>query len=87
MTSDIYHFKVGTFDCAIVNDGINTYPGPEKLFFENAPRELLAAALKGHNVDLDTWQTWVMPYPSLVIKTIARPSKSSIQLLVHLRRC
>jgi glyoxylase-like metal-dependent hydrolase (beta-lactamase superfamily II) len=29
----------------------------------------LAAALKGHDIDLDTWQTWVMPYPSLVIRT------------------
>jgi glyoxylase-like metal-dependent hydrolase (beta-lactamase superfamily II) len=69
MISDIYRFKVGRFDCAIVNDGTYTYHGPAPLFFENAPRAELAAALKAHAIDLDTWTEYVSPYLSLVVNT------------------
>lgn len=66
---DIYHFKVGTFDCAVVNDGTYAYPQPGKLFFENAPHDQLAAALESYGLDLDTWETYVSCYPSLVVNT------------------
>lgn len=69
MISDLYRFKVGKFDCAIVNDGTYTYSWPGPLFFENAPGAELAAALKAHGTDLDTWAEYVSPYPSLVVNT------------------
>jgi glyoxylase-like metal-dependent hydrolase (beta-lactamase superfamily II) len=69
MNSDLFRFKLGGFDCAIVNDGTYIYQEPGKDLFENAPRESLVAALKRHDIDLDTWQTYASPYPSLVVNT------------------
>jgi hypothetical protein len=47
MNSEVFRFKLGGFDCAIVNDGTYFYQKPGKALFENAPRAALAA-LKGH---------------------------------------
>lgn len=69
MSEDIYRFKVGKFDCAIVNDGFYTYPEPAKVLFENVPSDELASALNKHDIELDSWQEYVSPYPSLVIDT------------------
>lgn len=69
MSNDIYRFTLGEFDCAIVNDGTYVYLDPGPLFFENAPRAELAAALQEYDIDLDTWHEYVSPYPSLVIDT------------------
>jgi glyoxylase-like metal-dependent hydrolase (beta-lactamase superfamily II) len=69
VNTDIYRFEVGKFDCAIVNDGFYAYPHPGETFFENAPHDELAAALKRHGIDLDTWTEYVSPYPSLVVNT------------------
>jgi glyoxylase-like metal-dependent hydrolase (beta-lactamase superfamily II) len=69
MNSEIFHFKVGSFACAIVNDGSYVYHDPGITLFENAPREELAATLKEMGIDLDSWHTYVSPYPSLVVNT------------------
>jgi glyoxylase-like metal-dependent hydrolase (beta-lactamase superfamily II) len=69
MNSEVFRFKLGGFDCAIVNDGTYFYQKPGKALFENAPHAALAAALKGHAIDLDTWQTYASPYPSLVVNS------------------
>jgi glyoxylase-like metal-dependent hydrolase (beta-lactamase superfamily II) len=69
MNSDVFRFKLGNFDCAIVNDGTYTYQEPGAGLFENAPREELAATLKGMGIDLDRWRAYVSPYPSLVVNT------------------
>ena len=69
MNETIFRFKVGQFACAIVNDGTFAYKEPDKVFFENAPRDLLAVALKAHGIDLNTWVEYVSPYPSLVVDT------------------
>lgn len=69
MSQDILRFAVGSLDCLIVNDGTYDYHQPGQLFFENAPRQQLAAALKAHDIDLDTWEVYVSPYPSLVVRT------------------
>ncbi len=69
MDASIYRFKLGKFDCTVVNDGTYSYPQPGKLFFENVPPDRLAAALAEHDIDLDTWDVYVSPYPSLVIET------------------
>lgn len=69
MHANIYPFKVGKFDCVIVNDGTYSYPQPGTLFFEDVPHDRLAAALAEHNIDLDTWDVYVSPYPSLIIDT------------------
>ena len=66
---DWYRFKVGSIDCTIVNDGTYVYPDPGRLFFENAPRDQLAAALNAHGIYLDTWETYVSCYPSLVVES------------------
>ena len=46
MSTDIYRFKVGTFECMAVSDGTHTYappmfPPPTTLLFTNAPKEQL----------------------------------------------
>lgn len=69
MSQDILRFAVGSLDCLIVNDGTYDYHQPGQLFFENAPRQQLAAALKAHDIDLDSWEVYVSPYPSLVVRT------------------
>lgn len=69
MSQEIFRFSVGSLDCLIVNDGTYTYHEPGQLMFENAPRPQLAAALQAHGIDLDTWEAYVSPYPSLVVNT------------------
>ena len=69
MDANIYHFKVGEFDCTIVNDGTYSYPQPGKLLFDDVPLDRLAAALERYDIDLDAWDVYVSPYPSLVIDT------------------
>lgn len=69
MSREIFRFSIGSFDCLIVNDGTYIYHEPGPLMFENAPREQLAAALEAHGIDLDTWEAYVSPYPSLVVNT------------------
>lgn len=69
MNTEHYRFTVGNLQCTIVNDGTYTYKEPGKIFFENAPQDLLSAALHAHGIDLSTWTEYVSPYPSLVVRT------------------
>lgn len=69
MSQEIFRFSVGSFDCLIVNDGTYTYHQPGQFMFENAPRQQLATALLAQGIDLDTWEAYVSPYPSLVVNT------------------
>jgi glyoxylase-like metal-dependent hydrolase (beta-lactamase superfamily II) len=69
MSGDIFRFKVGTFACAIVNDGTYTYQNPGKSLFENAPQEALATALQEYGIELESWTEYISPYPSLVVDT------------------
>ena len=64
-----HEFAVGKFDCAVVSDGSFAYPNPSHLFFFNAEQDELATALERHGIDLDTWETYVSPYPCLLIQT------------------
>ena len=64
-----YHFKIGAFDCTIVNDGTFAYPHPAQSFFANAPQETLQQAMQRHNLIPEDWEVYISPYPSLVINT------------------
>ena len=74
MTTDIYRFKVGDFQCVAVSDGTHTYapptfPPPAIFLFTNAPREQLRQTLGEHNLDPEQWTEWVSPYICLVVNT------------------
>ena len=74
MTTDIYRFKVGDFQCVAVSDGTHTYapptfPPPAIFLFPNAPREQLGQTLGEHNLDPEQWTEWVSPYICLVVNT------------------
>lgn len=69
MNTDSHRFRLGDFECIIVNDGTFAYPHPAQLFFANAPEKSLREVLEKQNLDLETWDQYVSPYPSLVVKT------------------
>jgi len=74
MTTDIYRFKVGDFQCVAVSDGTHTYapptfPPPAIFLFTNAPRERLEETLREHNLYPGQWTEWVSPYICLAVNT------------------
>jgi glyoxylase-like metal-dependent hydrolase (beta-lactamase superfamily II) len=74
MSSEVYRFKVGTFQCMAVSDGTLTYapptfPPPAAFLFANAPRELLDRALREHSIQPEQWVAWVSPYICMVVNT------------------
>jgi glyoxylase-like metal-dependent hydrolase (beta-lactamase superfamily II) len=69
MSDESYRFKLGTFECIVVNDGTFTYPHPAQILFANAPKERLEQVLREHNLDPEQWKEYISPYPSLVIHT------------------
>ncbi len=69
MRSGSYCFKLGTFECIVINDGNFVYPHPAKLFFANAQTHRLNRLLQEHNLDPARWEEYVSPYPVMVINT------------------
>jgi glyoxylase-like metal-dependent hydrolase (beta-lactamase superfamily II) len=69
MNQNSYHFKVGDFNCIVVNDGSLSYTYPAQTHFANAPSDQLAQALRKHNIELDLWDEWISPLPCLLIQT------------------
>lgn len=69
MSQEDYRFKVGDFDCMIVNDGTFAYPHPAQLLFFNAPPARLSEVLREHELDPVGWEHYLSPYPSLLVKT------------------
>jgi len=74
MNTEIYRFKVGTFECIAVSDGTHTYappifPPPATFLFVNAPREHLEQVLRQHNLDPEQWVEWISPYICVVVNT------------------
>lgn len=72
--TEIYRFKVGTFECMAVSDGTLTYapptfPPPATFLFANAPRERLERALSEHRIQPEQWLAWVSPYVCVVVNT------------------
>ena len=63
MNTEIYRFKVGTFECRAVSDGTHAYPYVPA-WFVNAPNERLEQVLREHNLDPEQY---VSPYSCLVI--------------------
>jgi len=69
MSDRSHRFKLGRFECMVVNDGTFAYPHPAQIFFANAPKERLEQVLREHNLDSQQWEQYVSPYLSLVIDT------------------
>ena len=74
MSNEMYHFKIGRFECTAVSDGTLTYtpptfPPPATLLFANAPKERLEQMLLEHNLQPEQWVEWTSPYICLVVKT------------------
>ena len=66
---DRYRFLIGHNRCMIVLDGMRAYAHPARLFFANAPDAQLAETLRGHNLDIQAWNEYLSPYPSLLVET------------------
>jgi glyoxylase-like metal-dependent hydrolase (beta-lactamase superfamily II) len=69
MNQEIHCFNVGDFKCILVNDGYFAYPQPARVFFANAPPELLAKALREQGLEPEHWDQYVSPYSCLIIQT------------------
>ena len=74
MSNEVYHFKVGAFNCMAVSDGTLTYappvfPPPATLLFSNAPSVQLEQTLKHNNMQPDSWTEWKSPYICLLVNT------------------
>ncbi|MEM2127908.1 MAG: hypothetical protein QXH67_06790 [Candidatus Bathyarchaeia archaeon] len=71
MSGEKYFFKVGNFECIVIEDGEHAYPYPAKNvfinFFINASKEGLEQTLREHGLDSEGWKEYVSPYVSLVI--------------------
>jgi glyoxylase-like metal-dependent hydrolase (beta-lactamase superfamily II) len=74
MDTEIYRFKIGTFECMAVSDGTLTYtppafPPPATFLFANASKESLEQVLRKHKLQLEQWVEWTSPYICLVVNT------------------
>ena len=63
-----YHFKLGTFECIVVDDGSFAYPHPAQAFFANAPEDGLPRILREYNLPVP-WEEYVSPYTGLFVNT------------------
>ncbi len=64
-----YKFKIGNFNCLAIKDGTHIYHEPVGILFPDAPKELLALALKRHDIDPDNWTKWRSDYTCLMVDT------------------
>jgi glyoxylase-like metal-dependent hydrolase (beta-lactamase superfamily II) len=66
MSTDQYHFRIGSFDCIAVSDG--DIPGDDvaHMLFKNAPSDLLEHAIYEDN---DQIQNWIEVFTPLIIRT------------------
>jgi glyoxylase-like metal-dependent hydrolase (beta-lactamase superfamily II) len=74
MSTGVYHFEVGAFECLAVSDGTFTYtpprfPPPATLLFCNAPQDSLEQALRQNNIPPEYWTEWISPYICVLVKT------------------
>ena len=74
MNTEIYGFRVGTFECMAVSDGTHSYapptfPPPAISLFLNAPREGVEQVLREHNLQPEQWVEWTSPYICLLVNT------------------
>ena len=72
MSTEVYHFKIGAFECMAVSDGTFTYtpptfPLPATLLFCNAPKERLEQSLRQHNIQPEHWTEWISPYICVLV--------------------
>lgn len=69
MSAERHRFKIGTFECTAISDGVFTYPHPSSLLFVNAPKEHLERKLHARNLQLEQWTEWISPYICLLVNT------------------
>lgn len=69
MSKDRFHFKVGDFDCLVINDG--EMAGKAEMLFLNAPPDELAEALLAYELEPNhlpsTWSCLLVKTPSNVV--------------------
>jgi glyoxylase-like metal-dependent hydrolase (beta-lactamase superfamily II) len=75
MSTEVYPFKVGAFECIAVSDGTYkytppTFPPPAAFLFSNAPRGDLEHTLRQHNIQPEQWAEWISPYICLLVNTV-----------------
>jgi glyoxylase-like metal-dependent hydrolase (beta-lactamase superfamily II) len=63
-----YHFRLGTFECIVVDDGSFAYSHPAQIFFANVPEDDLPQLLREHNLPVP-WEEYVSPYTGLFVNT------------------
>src|SRR5262245_14333528 len=68
MDSQTYRFRVGSFACLAVADGIRVYDDAGELLFANAPEAERSAALLAHGLPTP-WSEWINTYVPLLIDT------------------
>lgn len=69
MTSAVYRFRVGLFDCTTISDGSFAYPAPAQVFFTDAPEGPLQQALCSYGIEPQGWETHVSPFHCLLVNT------------------
>ena len=69
MDAQSFHFRVGAFECIVVNDGSLAYSNPARVHFANAPADRLASDLAAYGLQIDKWTEWISPLLCLVIQT------------------
>ena len=70
MEHESYRFKIGSFECICVSDGIREYPyDPIDWLYPDAPKEPLYKALREQGIEPEGWEQWVSDYTCLAINT------------------
>lgn len=74
MDTELYDFKVGSFECMAISDGNLTYappnfPPPATFLFGNAPKVRLEETLHRHNIQPEHWVEWTSSYTCLIVNT------------------
>ncbi len=74
MNNEVYHFKVGDFECMVISDGVFRYEPPlikppATILFANAPKGLLEQVLKEHHIQPEQWLAFNDPFICVMINT------------------
>jgi glyoxylase-like metal-dependent hydrolase (beta-lactamase superfamily II) len=64
-----FRFTVGEYECIVVSDGVRQYRHPADIFYAGAPRDELKAELDLEGIDIDTWESTMLPYLTMVVYT------------------
>jgi len=69
METTSHKFQLGHFNCLAIADGTHIYNDPAELLFPDAPKDLLAEALRQNGIELEHWNEWCSDYTCLIVDT------------------